>query len=91
MITNGKYFADFRSTHAKSISTEPISLNVYVPLKYSFRDKSKYNLAVIEFPEGTDFGIKPIALAKDFIQIDGEKAIVAEYGHYEINGMCFFI
>ena len=56
----------------------------------------KWNdIAILEFPEGTDFGVKPVTLAKDYAQfyLQNEKLVVAGFGKYKVNSklnLCFY-
>uniref|UniRef100_A0A914Z8E4 Peptidase S1 domain-containing protein n=1 Tax=Panagrolaimus superbus TaxID=310955 RepID=A0A914Z8E4_9BILA len=45
------------------------------------------DIAIIEFPEGTDLKIKPVTLVSDYVEEDGDSAIAAGYGthKYEWN------
>uniref|UniRef100_A0A914Z6G6 Peptidase S1 domain-containing protein n=1 Tax=Panagrolaimus superbus TaxID=310955 RepID=A0A914Z6G6_9BILA len=81
---SGNFFPDFRSKSGiHSNIVEPVNVTAYIPLNYDW--PWRHNLAVVEFPEGTDFGVEPITLAKDYIQIYLDYAIIAEYGKYEIK------
>uniref|UniRef100_A0A914QC49 Peptidase S1 domain-containing protein n=1 Tax=Panagrolaimus davidi TaxID=227884 RepID=A0A914QC49_9BILA len=70
----GHLFPDFRSKNDLLDLKNPINVTAYFPSKYKWPWKS--NIAVIEFPEGTDFGIKPITLAKDYVQVYLEKEVI---------------
>lgn len=46
------------------------------------------DIAVVEFPEGTNFGVDPITLAKDYVEEDGDDAVIVGYGRYRVlNGL----
>uniref|UniRef100_A0A914Z5U9 Peptidase S1 domain-containing protein n=1 Tax=Panagrolaimus superbus TaxID=310955 RepID=A0A914Z5U9_9BILA len=46
----------------------------------------KHDIAIIEFPEDTDFQIPPIKLASNYVEKDGDMAIAAGYGFYKWQG-----
>uniref|UniRef100_A0AC34G3U3 Peptidase S1 domain-containing protein n=1 Tax=Panagrolaimus sp. ES5 TaxID=591445 RepID=A0AC34G3U3_9BILA len=77
------FFPDFRSKNVATPLKYPERVFAYFPLNYKW--PYYHNLAVIEFPEGTDFGVKPVTLAKDYIQtyLENETLIVAGYGKHE--------
>uniref|UniRef100_A0AC35G033 Uncharacterized protein n=1 Tax=Panagrolaimus sp. PS1159 TaxID=55785 RepID=A0AC35G033_9BILA len=78
----GKLFPDFRTKNIihSNFKNEPINVTAYFPLNYVW--PWQHNIAVIEFPDGTDFGIKPVSLAKDYISIylDNSTFILAGFG-----------
>uniref|UniRef100_A0A914ZB95 Uncharacterized protein n=1 Tax=Panagrolaimus superbus TaxID=310955 RepID=A0A914ZB95_9BILA len=80
---SGKFFPDFRSKSINSNIVEPVNAIVYIPLNLNW--PGEHNLVVIEFPEGTDFGVEPITLAKDHVQTYLENLIVVGYGKYEFK------
>uniref|UniRef100_A0AC35FUI1 Peptidase S1 domain-containing protein n=1 Tax=Panagrolaimus sp. PS1159 TaxID=55785 RepID=A0AC35FUI1_9BILA len=41
------------------------------------------DIAIIEFPEGTNLNITPITLASDYVEKEGDMAIAAGYGIYK--------
>uniref|UniRef100_A0A914PQD8 Peptidase S1 domain-containing protein n=1 Tax=Panagrolaimus davidi TaxID=227884 RepID=A0A914PQD8_9BILA len=43
------------------------------------------DIAVIEFPEGTNLNITPVTLVSDYVEKEGDKAITAGYGIYKWN------
>uniref|UniRef100_A0AC34FY95 Peptidase S1 domain-containing protein n=1 Tax=Panagrolaimus sp. ES5 TaxID=591445 RepID=A0AC34FY95_9BILA len=82
-IASANFFPDFRSKNIKSKITEPVNIIAYLPLNYVW--PWNHNLAVVEFPEGTDFGVEAITLAKDYVQVYLDTAIIATFGRYEIK------
>ena len=59
---------------------------------YHFYEGYPYDgsdLAIIEFPEGVDFGIDPVQLAEDYIEYDNDPGIIAGYGVMYWNGKFF--
>uniref|UniRef100_A0AC34FMS7 Peptidase S1 domain-containing protein n=1 Tax=Panagrolaimus sp. ES5 TaxID=591445 RepID=A0AC34FMS7_9BILA len=79
----GNFFPDFRLKNVHLSFIEPVNVTGYFPFNY--RWTGEHNLAVIEFTEGTDFGIEPVTLAKDYLQVYLEPLIVAGYGKYEFK------
>uniref|UniRef100_A0AC35G9H8 Peptidase S1 domain-containing protein n=1 Tax=Panagrolaimus sp. PS1159 TaxID=55785 RepID=A0AC35G9H8_9BILA len=81
----GKLFPDFRTKNIvhSNFKNEPINVTAYFPLKYVV--PWNHNIAVIEYPKGTDFGIEPVYLANDYIPIylDNTSFILAGFslGH----------
>ena len=47
------------------------------------------DIAIIEFPEGVDFGIDPVRLARDYIEYDNDPGIATGYGNMYWNCKCF--
>uniref|UniRef100_A0A914Q6G9 Peptidase S1 domain-containing protein n=1 Tax=Panagrolaimus davidi TaxID=227884 RepID=A0A914Q6G9_9BILA len=41
---------------------------------------SDYDIGIIEFPIGTKLGIKPVILAKNYVEVDGDVGIAVGYG-----------
>uniref|UniRef100_A0AC34G8N4 Peptidase S1 domain-containing protein n=1 Tax=Panagrolaimus sp. ES5 TaxID=591445 RepID=A0AC34G8N4_9BILA len=80
-----KFFPDFRSKNVHLSFVEPVNVTAYFSLNYKW--PWDHNLAIIEFPDGTDFGIEPLTLGKDYFQVylDNETFIVAGYGKYEFK------
>uniref|UniRef100_A0A914QP99 Peptidase S1 domain-containing protein n=1 Tax=Panagrolaimus davidi TaxID=227884 RepID=A0A914QP99_9BILA len=78
----GKLFPDFRTKNIvhSNFKNEPINVTAYFPLKYVW--PWQHNIAVIEYPKGTDFGIEPVTLAKDHfpIYLDNSTFILAGFG-----------
>ena len=52
-------------------------------------DRRKYDIAIIVFPEGVDFGIDPVLLASDYIEYDNDPGFIAGYGVMFWNGKFF--
>uniref|UniRef100_A0AC34G5R0 Peptidase S1 domain-containing protein n=1 Tax=Panagrolaimus sp. ES5 TaxID=591445 RepID=A0AC34G5R0_9BILA len=46
----------------------------------------EHDIAIIEFPEGTDFQIPPVKLASNYVAKEGDMAIAAGYGVYKWQG-----
>uniref|UniRef100_A0A914QXU4 Peptidase S1 domain-containing protein n=1 Tax=Panagrolaimus davidi TaxID=227884 RepID=A0A914QXU4_9BILA len=57
----------------------------YVHPAYGTVQMYMNDIAVIEFPVGTDLGITPIPLISNFIEKDGDMAIAAGYGVYKMG------
>uniref|UniRef100_A0A914PVP9 Peptidase S1 domain-containing protein n=1 Tax=Panagrolaimus davidi TaxID=227884 RepID=A0A914PVP9_9BILA len=51
--------------------------------KYFFHPSFTTDIAIIEFPEGTDLKIPPITLASNYVEKEGDMAIAAGYGIYK--------
>ena len=49
------------------------------------------DLAIIEFPEGADFGIQPVQLASDYIEYENDPGISIGYGRMSWNCKCFLL
>uniref|UniRef100_A0A914PHK9 Peptidase S1 domain-containing protein n=1 Tax=Panagrolaimus davidi TaxID=227884 RepID=A0A914PHK9_9BILA len=62
----------------KSLQTRTYFLPSYEPYR-SFGD-----IAIIEFPEGTNLNITPITLASDYVEKEGDMGIAAGYGVYKV-------
>uniref|UniRef100_A0AC34FDN2 Peptidase S1 domain-containing protein n=1 Tax=Panagrolaimus sp. ES5 TaxID=591445 RepID=A0AC34FDN2_9BILA len=45
-----------------------------------------YDIAIVEFPEGTDLKIPPVKLASNYVEKEGDMAIAAGYGIYKWQG-----
>uniref|UniRef100_A0AC34GEE4 Peptidase S1 domain-containing protein n=1 Tax=Panagrolaimus sp. ES5 TaxID=591445 RepID=A0AC34GEE4_9BILA len=80
---HGKFYPDFRSKNVQSNIVQPVNAIAYFPSNY--KRPWKHNFAVIEFPEGTDFGVEPVTLANDYIKVFFEDLIVAGFGKYEFK------
>uniref|UniRef100_A0AC35FU69 Peptidase S1 domain-containing protein n=1 Tax=Panagrolaimus sp. PS1159 TaxID=55785 RepID=A0AC35FU69_9BILA len=57
----------------------------YVHPAYATAQMKVNDIAIIEFPVGTDLGIAPIPLISNFIEKDGDMAIAAGYGVYKMG------
>uniref|UniRef100_A0A914PJ99 Peptidase S1 domain-containing protein n=1 Tax=Panagrolaimus davidi TaxID=227884 RepID=A0A914PJ99_9BILA len=60
-----------------------IAPRIYVHPSYSFARLCLDDVAIIEFPEGTNLNITPITLASDYVEKEGDMAIAAGYGIYK--------
>uniref|UniRef100_A0AC34FRX5 Peptidase S1 domain-containing protein n=1 Tax=Panagrolaimus sp. ES5 TaxID=591445 RepID=A0AC34FRX5_9BILA len=82
---HGQFYPDFRSKNVQSNIVKPVNVTAYFDVKY--KSTMFHNLAIIEFPEGTNFGVEPVTLAKDYVQkyLENETLIVAGYGKYKMK------
>uniref|UniRef100_A0A914Q6H8 Peptidase S1 domain-containing protein n=1 Tax=Panagrolaimus davidi TaxID=227884 RepID=A0A914Q6H8_9BILA len=60
-----------------------IAPKIYVHPSYVNVKKCINDIAIIEFPVGTNLNITPIALASDYVEKEGDMAIAAGYGIYK--------
>uniref|UniRef100_A0A7E4VWA8 Peptidase S1 domain-containing protein n=1 Tax=Panagrellus redivivus TaxID=6233 RepID=A0A7E4VWA8_PANRE len=58
-----------------------ITTRYYFHPSYRFQ-KFANDIAIVEMPEGFDFGVEPIRLAADFKEDEGEMAFTVGYGKY---------
>ena len=49
------------------------------------------DIAIIEFPEGADFGIVPVQLASDYIEYENDPGVIAGYGVMFWNGKLLYV
>uniref|UniRef100_A0A914Q5U4 Peptidase S1 domain-containing protein n=1 Tax=Panagrolaimus davidi TaxID=227884 RepID=A0A914Q5U4_9BILA len=62
-----------------------IASRIYVHPSYNDVNKYVNDIAIVEFPEGTNLNITPITLASDYVEKEGDMAIAAGYGVYKIK------
>ena len=48
------------------------------------------DIAIIEFPEGVDFGIDPVLLASDYVEYENDPGVAVGYGRMYWNCKCLF-
>uniref|UniRef100_A0AC34G8T4 Peptidase S1 domain-containing protein n=1 Tax=Panagrolaimus sp. ES5 TaxID=591445 RepID=A0AC34G8T4_9BILA len=65
-------------------STLPVTEIAYLPVPL-FWDPHD-DIAILEFPEGTNFSVEPVKLAKDFFEKEGDEAYIAGFGSWWENG-----
>uniref|UniRef100_A0A914QX62 Peptidase S1 domain-containing protein n=1 Tax=Panagrolaimus davidi TaxID=227884 RepID=A0A914QX62_9BILA len=58
----------------------PNTTTVYVPITRKPPFEANTDIAVVEFPEDTDFGVEPVKLAKDYLEKEGDEAYIIGYG-----------
>ena len=62
-----------------------IATKFYINPTYGPSWTPEPDIAIIEFPEGTHFGVDPIPLAKDYEEKEGDWGIAAGYGYYKVT------
>uniref|UniRef100_A0AC35FL52 Peptidase S1 domain-containing protein n=1 Tax=Panagrolaimus sp. PS1159 TaxID=55785 RepID=A0AC35FL52_9BILA len=80
------YHADIRPNSSDGEMRSPNSTKAYLPKTYSWSQWPWNDMAILEFPEGTDFGIKPVKLAKDYYEKEGDEAYIIGFGVWWSNG-----
>uniref|UniRef100_A0AC35GH97 Uncharacterized protein n=1 Tax=Panagrolaimus sp. PS1159 TaxID=55785 RepID=A0AC35GH97_9BILA len=80
------YHADIRPNSSDGEVRSPNSTKAYLPKTYSRSQWPWNDMAILEFPEGTDFGIEPVKLAKDYYEKEGDEAYIIGFGRWWING-----
>uniref|UniRef100_A0A914PSG2 Peptidase S1 domain-containing protein n=1 Tax=Panagrolaimus davidi TaxID=227884 RepID=A0A914PSG2_9BILA len=60
-----------------------IAPRIYVHPSYNNIKKCVNDIAIIEFPVGTNLNITPISLASDYVEKEGDMAIAAGYGVFK--------
>uniref|UniRef100_A0A914ZCY7 Peptidase S1 domain-containing protein n=1 Tax=Panagrolaimus superbus TaxID=310955 RepID=A0A914ZCY7_9BILA len=81
------YYAEVRSTReGVNRSIVPVSKKVYVPKNYVIPNNTYDDIAVLEFPEGTDFGVEPVKLARDYFEKEGDESYIVGFGVWWENG-----
>uniref|UniRef100_A0AC34GDM9 Peptidase S1 domain-containing protein n=1 Tax=Panagrolaimus sp. ES5 TaxID=591445 RepID=A0AC34GDM9_9BILA len=87
------YYAILRpiSESVQNKSLLPKSTTVYLPKEYSKKHVSMDDIAIIEFPEDTFYGIEPVKLAKDYIEKEGDEAFIIGFGAWWMEGEVDFL
>uniref|UniRef100_A0A914NZP7 Peptidase S1 domain-containing protein n=1 Tax=Panagrolaimus davidi TaxID=227884 RepID=A0A914NZP7_9BILA len=79
------YHADIRPNSSDGEMRSPNSTKAYLPKTYSRSQWPWNDMAILEFPEGTDFGIEPVKLAKDYYEKEGDEAYIIGFGRWWLN------
>uniref|UniRef100_A0A914Y6D3 Peptidase S1 domain-containing protein n=1 Tax=Panagrolaimus superbus TaxID=310955 RepID=A0A914Y6D3_9BILA len=81
---NNINYAEVRPLNIFDKSKMPKSINAYITKNFS--QWYSNDIAILEFPEGTDFGIEPVKLAKDYFEKEGDEAYITGFGAWWEEG-----
>uniref|UniRef100_A0A914QT48 Peptidase S1 domain-containing protein n=1 Tax=Panagrolaimus davidi TaxID=227884 RepID=A0A914QT48_9BILA len=70
---------------AEVLKDNSFQTRYYFHPAYSYYNWMFADIAIIEFPEGTNLNITPIALASNYVEKKGDMAIAAGYGVYKVK------
>uniref|UniRef100_A0A914Y488 Peptidase S1 domain-containing protein n=1 Tax=Panagrolaimus superbus TaxID=310955 RepID=A0A914Y488_9BILA len=62
-----------------------MTTTAYLPKSFTRPQLPWNDIAILEFPEGTDFEIEPVKLAKDYTEKEGDEAYIAGFGVWFTN------
>lgn len=73
-----------------SLNKYALATTFYIHESYTSREigSIKNDIAIIEFPKNTNFGVGEISLAKNYQADKGDRGIAAGYGRIDIATNC---